>query len=216
MQTSPDVTRNPPVPRPRRGSAIRILVVDDEPDVCEYLSMLLEKEGYEVVTAVEPLTALETFKGSDFHLVILDIMMPGMDGTAVLQEIRRQDDDVAVIVFTGYPSVDTAVTSLQHQASDYLTKPVRVDALKTAVRRVLAQKGLVVDAEAALLQAVGKKVRALRNGHNLTLRQVARRCGLSVSLISQIERAESSASVSSLHKIATALGVPLTELFEGF
>ena len=178
--------------------------------------MLLEKEGYEVVTAADPLRALETFKGGDFHLVILDIMMPGMDGTAVLQEIRKQDDDVAVIVFTGYPSVDTAVSSLQNQAADYLTKPVRVDALKASVRRVLAQKGLVVDAEAALLQAVGKKVRTLRTGHNLTLRQVARRCGLSVSLLSQIERAESSASVSSLHKIATALGVPLTELFEGF
>lgn len=215
MQPNRSVTPPKGGAAPRRGAAIRILVIDDEPDVCDYLVMLLEKEGYAVDAESDPVAGLERFHAGDYHLVILDIMMPGMDGTAVLEQIRRGDREVAVIVFTGYPSVETAVESLRHQAQDYLKKPLRVDALKAAVRRVLTDRGLIVDSEAALHAAIGKKIRGMRTSRSLTLKQVAGRTGLSVSLISQIERAESSASLSSLYKIAAAFGVPLTELLDG-
>ncbi|MDF1564164.1 MAG: response regulator [Deltaproteobacteria bacterium] len=203
-------------PTSQKGFEVRVLVIDDDQDVCDYLVMLLEREGYEATALTNPRDAAGVLRKGEFHLVILDLMMPGMDGTEVLKEIRRIDDDVAVIIFTGYPSMDTAITSLQHQASDYLKKPFRVEEFRDAVQRALESKGLVLDPEGALHRSIGTTIRNLRKERNLTLKQLSRRTALSVSLLSQIERAESSASVSSLHKIARALRVKLTTLFGDF
>ena len=194
---------------------IRILVVDDDKDVCDYLVMLLGKEGYQAQALTDPCKAVDAQKENGYHLIVLDLMMPGMDGTQVLRDIRGVDEDVAVIIFTGYPSVDTAIKSLQYKASDYVKKPFRVEEFKATVARALAQKGLVLDPEGELHRVIGSTIRQLRKERGLTLRHLARRTGLSVSLLSQIERAESSASVSSLHKIAGALRVRLTELLGG-
>jgi DNA-binding response OmpR family regulator len=199
-----------------QGFEVRVLVIDDDHDVCDYLVMLLEREGYQATAITNPREATETLRKGEYHLVILDLMMPGMDGTEVLKEIRKIDDDVAVIIFTGYPSMDTAITSLKHHASDYLKKPFRVEEFREAVQRTLANKGLVLDPEGALHRTIGETIRNLRKERGLTLKQLSRRTGLSVSLLSQIERAESSASVSSLHKIARALRVRLSALFGDF
>lgn len=193
---------------------IRILVVDDEPDNCEYMKAVLQKEGYEVATLTDPTQALETLKGSDFHLVVLDMMMPQMTGTALLDEIRKVDTDIAVVVATGHPSVETAVASLRGQASDYVRKPVEPEEFLKTIRGALAKKGLSKDPEADLHRAIGRTIRDARKTQELTLKQLARRTGLSVSLLSQIERAESSASISSLYKIASALRLRMAELFE--
>ncbi|RYZ16238.1 MAG: response regulator, partial [Myxococcaceae bacterium] len=64
---------------------IRILVVDDEQDNCDYLKLVLTREGYEVVTTTDPTQTVDILRGSDFHLVILDMMMPQMSGTEVLE-----------------------------------------------------------------------------------------------------------------------------------
>ena len=192
---------------------IRILVVDDEQDNCDYLKLVLTREGYEVVTTTDPTQTVEILRGSDFHLVILDMMMPQMSGTEVLDQIRKFDTDIAVIVATAYPTVDTAVASLKAQASDYVKKPMEPDQFITAVRNALQKKGLSQDPEADLHRAIGRVIRDARKTQELTLKQLARRTGLSVSLLSQIERAESSASISSLYKIASALQLRMGELF---
>jgi DNA-binding NtrC family response regulator len=192
---------------------IRILVVDDEQDNCDYLKLVLTREGYEVVTTTDPTQTVEILRGSDFHLVILDMMMPQMSGTEVLEQIRKFDTDVAVIVATAYPTVDTAVASLKAQASDYVKKPMEPDQFIAAVRNALQKKGLSQDPEADLHRAIGRVIRDARKTQELTLKQLARRTGLSVSLLSQIERAESSASISSLYKIASALQLRMGELF---
>jgi DNA-binding NtrC family response regulator len=192
---------------------IRILVVDDEQDNCDYLKIVLNKEGYEVTTCTDPTNAVDILKGSDYHLVILDMMMPQMSGTQVLEEIRKIDTDVAVIVATAYPSVDTAVVSLKAQASDYVKKPLEPADFLSVVRSALAKKGLSKDPEADLHRAIGRVIRDARKTQDLTLKQLARRTGLSVSLLSQIERAESSASISSLYKIASALRLKMSDLF---
>jgi DNA-binding NtrC family response regulator len=192
---------------------IRILVVDDEQDNCDYLKLVLTREGYEVVTTTDPTQTVEILRGSDFHLVILDMMMPQMSGTEVLDQIRKYDTDVAVIVATAYPTVDTAVASLKAQASDYVKKPMEPEQFITAVRNALQKKGLSQDPEADLHRAIGRVIRDARKTQELTLKQLARRTGLSVSLLSQIERAESSASISSLYKIASALQLRMGELF---
>ena len=192
---------------------IRILVVDDEQDNCDYLKLLLGKEGYEVVTCTDPTQTVDLLRGSDFHLVVLDMMMPQMSGSEVLEHIRKFDTDIAVIVATGYPTVDTAVASLKAQASDYVKKPVEPEAFLMAVRNALSRKGLSQDPEAELHREIGRTIRDARKTQELTLKQLARRTGLSVSLLSQIERAESSASISSLYKIASALQIRMGEMF---
>lgn len=192
---------------------IRILVVDDEQDNCDYLKLVLTREGYEVVTTTDPTQTVDILRGSDFHLVILDMMMPQMSGTEVLEQIRKYDTDIAVIVATAYPTVDTAVASLKAQASDYVKKPMEPDQFISAVRNALQKKGLSQDPEADLHRAIGRVIRDARKTQELTLKQLARRTGLSVSLLSQIERAESSASISSLYKIASALQLRMGELF---
>jgi len=194
---------------------IRILVVDDEQDNCDYLKLLLTREGFEVTTLTDPRQTVDSLKKTDYHLVILDMMMPQMSGTEVLKQIRKVDSDVAVIIATAYPTVDTAVASLKAQASDYVRKPLEPNEFLASVRSVLARKGLSSDPEADLHRAIGITIRDARKHQGLTLKQLARRTGLSVSLLSQIERAESSASISSLYKIASALRITMPELFGG-
>ncbi len=193
---------------------IRILVVDDEQDNCEYLKLLLAKEGYQVTCLTDPTGCIELLRDSEHHLVVLDMMMPKMKGTELLEQIRKFDSDIAVIVSTAYPNVDTAVASLRAQASDYVRKPIEPQLFISAVRNALAKKGLSIDAEAELHRAIGRTIRSARMERDLTLKQLARRTGLSVSLLSQIERAESSASIASLFRIALALGVKMADLFD--
>jgi DNA-binding NtrC family response regulator len=197
-----------------RGSQqIRILVVDDESDNAELFKALLIKEGYQVTALLDPTKVIATLKEGNFHLVILDMMMPKLSGTEVLEQIRELDDDVAVIVATGFPTVETAVASLKLSASDYVKKPIDPVTFIETVKRVLEKKGITRDPEAELHRTIGRFIREGRTRQNLTLKQLARRTGLSVSLLSQIERAESSASISSLYRIATALRVRMSELF---
>jgi DNA-binding response OmpR family regulator len=195
---------------------IRILVVDDEQDNCDYLKLILTKEGYEVATLTDPTKTVDTLKSGEFHLVILDMMMPQMSGTEVLDAIRKIDTDVAVIVSTAYPNVETAVASLKAAASDYVRKPIEPAEFLETVRAALARKGLSKDPEADLHREIGRTIRDARKTQDLTLKQLARRTGLSVSLLSQIERAESSASISSLYKIAVSLDARIQDLFGDF
>jgi DNA-binding response OmpR family regulator len=183
---------------------IRILVVDDEKETGDYLQLLLTKAGYEVVALTDPTQVMDRLRAEDFHLVILDMMMPQMSGTELLEKIRGYDSDIAVIV-----------ASLKAQASDYVKKPVEPEELLAAVESALSKKGLSKDPEAELHRAIGRTIREARKSQELTLKQLARRTGLSVSLLSQIERAESSASISSLYKIASALRLRMAELFGG-
>jgi DNA-binding NtrC family response regulator len=151
-----------------------------------------------------------------FHLVVLDLMMPKISGLDLLAQIRAVDDDIAVIILTGYPSLDTAQASIQHEVSAYIHKPFTPADFRDVIARIAKKKGLVLRREDELHAAIGRQIRELRKTRSLTLKQMARRTNLSVSLLSQIERAESSASVSSLFKVATALDVRLTDLFAGY
>jgi DNA-binding NtrC family response regulator len=197
-------------------SQLSILVVDDDKDVCEYLEDFLSQEGHRVSCVNDPTQAVGALKASEFHVVILDLMMPKLSGMDVLGAIRKVDDDVAVIILTGYPSIETATKSIQHDVSAYIKKPFLIDEFRSVLARIAKKKGLVLRREDELHQTIGRNIRELRKQRGLTLKQMSRRTKLSVSLLSQIERAESSASVSSLFKVATALDVRITELFGPF
>jgi len=198
------------------SQTIRILVVDDEPDICDYVSLLLSKHGYDVLTLQDPTLVINTLRSTQFHIVILDLMMPKTNGLDVLDQIRKLDNDIAIVVFTGFPSVDTAVHSLKHNVSDYIKKPFEVESFIAAINKILRNKGLLTNPEEELHKTIGSTLRRNRKDQGLTLKQLSRRTGLSVSLLSQIERAESSASISTLYKLSVALNIPLTSLFGTF
>jgi len=192
---------------------VKVLVVDDDEAICEFMETFLEKDGFEVRTLQDPTEAADAVKKEGYHLVVLDLMMPGMDGVQTLEKIRKVDSDVAVVIFTAHPSLETAVQSMKLDAVDYLKKPFNPDEFREVVDRVMRKKGLLRTPEENLHRVIGETIRGLRKDRGLTLKQMARRTGLSVSLLSQIERAESSASISSLFKIATALDVRIQDLF---
>ncbi len=200
----------------RTGSKLSVLVVDDDQDIREYLQDFLNAEGFEVTTLADPTLAVERIRDEVFHLVVLDLMMPKLSGLDLLQQIRSVDDDIAVIILTGHPSLDTATASIQHDVSAYIHKPFAAAEFRDVIARIAKKKGLVLRREDELHAAIGRQIRDMRKARGLTLKQMARRTNLSVSLLSQIERAESSASVSSLFKVATALDVRLTDLFGGY
>jgi two-component system OmpR family response regulator len=102
---------------------VRVLVVDDDKAICEYMETFLAKDGFEVKTITDPSSAPDEVKTGGYHLVVLDLMMPKLDGLQVLERIRKVDNDVAVVIFTGYPSLETAVQSMKMDAVDYLKKP---------------------------------------------------------------------------------------------
>ena len=194
----------------------KILIVDDEKDICAYMETMLSASGYQVATMTDPTSVVERIREEEFHILVIDLMMPQIDGIELIERIRRVDTDVAIVVFTGYPSVETAIDALKLNVSDYVKKPFDIETFRDTISDVLKRKGIVFNMEERLHQSIGEIVRRLRKENALTLKQLARRTGLSPSLLSQIERAESSASVSSLYKIASGLGVKLTVLFGDF
>jgi two-component system OmpR family response regulator len=195
---------------------MRILIVDDDRAICDYMQTLLERDGYHVKTMSNPIGVIDELKSVDYHLVVLDLMMPKRDGIEVMREIRKHDKDLAVVIFTGYPNLDTAVASMKLDAVDYIKKPFNVDEFRDVIARVMRKKGLSLTPENELHKVIGENIRRSRKDKTLTLKQMSRRTGLSVSLLSQIERAETSASISSLYKISVGLQTRVRDLFGSY
>ncbi len=114
----------------------RVLVVDDEPETVKYVSANLRARGYEVITAQDGREALRLFQEHLVDLVILDIMMPGLDGFQVCQAIRRQSN-VPIIMLSARGYQKDIVRALDLGADDYLTKPFGVEEMLARVRAVM-------------------------------------------------------------------------------
>jgi len=195
--------------------AVRVLIVDDDRAICEYMQTMIERHGHFVKTLSDPSTVEDEVRAGGYHLIVLDLM-PKIDGIEVLRRIRKLDNDIAVAIFTGFPNLETAVASMKLDAVDYLSKPFEEERFLEVLNRVMRKKGLARTPEELLHRVIGDTIRNLRKDKDLTLKQMSRRTGLSVSLLSQIERAESSASISSLYKIAIALESRIQDLFGEF
>jgi len=114
----------------------RILVVDDEPETVKYLSANLRVRGYEVLCAYDGRQALKLCNEQDFHLIVLDLMLPGPDGFQVCQAIRERSS-VPILVVSALGQEKDVVKALDLGADDYLTKPFGVEELLARVRAVL-------------------------------------------------------------------------------
>jgi DNA-binding NtrC family response regulator len=114
-----------------------ILVVDDEPMVQDTVKWLLNTQGYEVATAGNGEEALTRLAQQEFDVMVSDIKMPGLNGLDVLERSRVLKPRLAVILMTGYATLDTAIEALRRGASDYLRKPIELDDLTLSVERAL-------------------------------------------------------------------------------
>ena len=111
----------------------RILVVDDEVEVCNTLKEFLTLKGYEVYTALDGKTAVSKVKEVRPHIVLLDIIMPGMGGIDILKEMKKVAPEVGVIMITAVIDEELANRALKIGAYAYITKPFDLDYLETVV-----------------------------------------------------------------------------------
>ena len=114
----------------------KILIVDDEQDVRDVIAIALSDMGYEVYTAESGEEAMKSFKTVRPPIVLTDIKMPGIDGIELLRRIKQENPDTEVIMATGHGAMDLAIMSLKYAAADFITKPINVDMLDVALKKV--------------------------------------------------------------------------------
>jgi DNA-binding response OmpR family regulator len=113
---------------------VRILVIEDEPAIADFLRRGLEAEGYSVTCVADGEEGAVVARGSDVALVILDVMLPGKDGIAVLEDIRTEKPALPVVLLTARDQVRDKVEGLDKGATDYVTKPFSFDELLARIR----------------------------------------------------------------------------------
>jgi len=119
-----------------------IHVIDDEPVIHDVLAQLLTSEGYEVEISASGEEAMEKFPSQSFDVILLDLLMPGMDGIEVLRRIKKVDPLAPVIIITAYGSVESAISAMKIGALDYVQKPFKHDDLLLAIEKAVERKRL--------------------------------------------------------------------------
>jgi DNA-binding response OmpR family regulator len=122
----------------------RILVVEDEAQIAKILKIELEFEGYEVVVAYDGRSGLQAALDEELDLILLDVMLPELNGLEVLRRIRKENDGIPIILLTARNMTMDKVTGLDQGANDYITKPFEMEELLARVRSSLRQNSVVV------------------------------------------------------------------------
>ena len=123
-----------------------ILIVDDDESTRRSLSLILGKKGYETETAGTGREALKKAQGRFFNVALLDINLPDVEGVELLMPLRKIHPEMIVFMITGYPSLETSVRTSLEGALAYITKPLNMDTVLTAVRKALEKQHLVREA----------------------------------------------------------------------
>ena len=121
---------------------LSIMVVDDEKPMLEWLSILLEEQGYDVTCCGNGQEALNSADKKMPDILVADVKMPGLSGFEVLSELQKRSPGLIGIMMTAFSSVDSAVKAMREGASDYLVKPFEVDQLLVAIEKALSEREL--------------------------------------------------------------------------
>ena len=154
----------------RKGT---ILIVDDEEIMREILETLLARAGYEVKLASSGADGLDVARSVPIDAAIVDMMMPGMDGITVLDELKKLDDELPVLMITAFASVENAIAAMKRGAFDYITKPFKNDEVLVVVRNAVERRRLIAE-NTALKQNLQAQSQKFENiiGHSPRMRQV--------------------------------------------
>lgn len=157
----------------------RVLIVDDEADILEFIRYNLKKEGYEVYTACDGVEALKTSAEVSPHLVLLDVMMPNMDGMEACRQLRKmpQTEDAVIAFLTARSEDYSQVAGFDAGADDYIAKPVRPNVLVSRIRALLkrvdngvsAVPEVPVEADSRSLIIDRERYLVVRNGEEIVL-----------------------------------------------
>jgi len=210
------VLKGQPTMRELQSSGdIRILILDDDPATCSVIQAALSNRDFIIDVVSDPqLVESALSQSQQYHLIVLDYVLPGLEPEQVFAWIRDTQPEANIVVVTGYPSVDSALSCLRARTYDYLTKPFQVDQLREIVFRCLEGKGLLRMTEDALREALGTAIRDRRKTLGLTLSNMSTKTGVSLGYLSQIELGKNSASIETLYRICLALGMKMSELFQ--
>jgi len=193
---------------------VRILILDDDPAVGRVIQSALARKDFCVESVSDPALMESKLQEKSYHIVILDYVIPGLESERVLGWVRTHQPEASIIVVTGFPSIDSALSCLRAGTFDYITKPFQVGQLQRVVTRCLENKGLLRMSEEALRESLGNAIRERRKALGLTLAQMAQRTSVSLGYLSQIELGKNSASIETLYRISLGLGVKIADLFQ--
>jgi two-component system response regulator PilR (NtrC family) len=122
-----------------------VLVIDDEEIMREILQTLLEREGYRVSTVGSGEEGVSLARSNQFDVAIVDVMLPGIDGIETLEQLRRFDEDLPIILITAFASLESAVAAMKRGAFDYVTKPFKNEEVLVVVRNAAERRRLVTE-----------------------------------------------------------------------
>ncbi len=193
---------------------MKILVIEPDFDFRAGVVEALSQAGHQVRAAADEAAARDALGDDPFPVVVMNHRLTRLKDFDLIQTVRTHDANAGVIVCAEKPTVEDVVSIMKRGADDFLTRPFPPPTLVAAVEQVIKRRGLDLPAAHLLNQALGELLRKTRQERKMSLKQLANRTGLSVSLISQIELAKTTASISTLHKAACALGIKLSSLFE--
>ncbi|HLW64540.1 MAG TPA: response regulator [Gemmataceae bacterium] len=224
IEKQPDLSHNTPVAngdeqigeeRLECVSRIHLLVVDDDAPTCQVIQAALEEKDFHIRAISNVAKVEHALKGATkFHIIILDYVLPGLNTKHVLNWVREHQEDAALIMITGYPSLEGALSGLRARAYEYLTKPFQIADLRATVVRCLQSKGLMRMSGNTLRRAVGATMRKRRTALKMTLEKLSKQTGMSLGYLSQIELGRVAPSIETLYKISVTLGISLSDFFE--
>jgi len=121
----------------RKTKEKRILLVDDNANVLAVLSDFLESAGYTVCKAEDAEGAMRVVKEELPHLALIDLRMPGMNGIDLMLPLKKEKSQLPVIIYSGYPSINTAIEAIKNGAEDYIPQPFKLDELSARIKKTL-------------------------------------------------------------------------------
>ncbi len=149
----------------------RVLIVDDDTELCETLEFGLKKRLYDVVSETDPERAFERLLNEEFDVVVTDLTMPGVDGIALCERIAANRPDVPVVVMTAFGSLESAVAAIRAGAYDFINKPVQLDVLAIAIDRAAGTRALREELRRLRAAPPGDSFREFA-GHSESMRKV--------------------------------------------
>lgn len=137
----------------------KILLVDDEKDFLDVMSERIESRGIQVTTAESAVAALKQVEAGGFDAIILDLMMPGMDGLDTLRAIKKKNPDLQVILLTGHATIEKGIEAMKLGAMDFIEKPADLDKLTKIIKKAQARKMVITEKkmEEKMKQIIGTK-----------------------------------------------------------